>query len=124
MIEIEVAGAGAGKTHGLAKAIIKNLCNDSHKSIFALTYTNSAKTEIEKEIIEHFGGLPSLVKVETVHAFLLNEIIYPYSPFVLGEQYNTATTEKLTSNHRAKKYEIKKYEIELIAPLETRLGFF
>jgi superfamily I DNA/RNA helicase len=52
MIEIQIAGAGAGKTYGLAKALIAHTktCT-SHKKTYALTYTNSATTKIEQEII-------------------------------------------------------------------------
>lgn len=108
MIEISVAGAGAGKTHGLAKTIIKDLCNETHKKIFALTYTNAAKAEIEQEIVKHFGMLPSLVEVATVHTFLLNEIIYPFSPFVLGELYSTSSTVILNPDYKAREIKIYK----------------
>jgi len=91
MIEIQVAGAGAGKTFGMAKKIIERFDPKSHKDIVAITYTNAAAANIADELIKQFGFLPENIKVCTVHTFLLNEIIYPYSPAILGQIYNTST---------------------------------
>ncbi|TON14499.1 hypothetical protein CGH61_24930, partial [Vibrio parahaemolyticus] len=60
----------------------------SHKKTFALTYTNSATAKIEQEIIKQHGFIPSNLCIQTVHSFLLNEIIYPFSSFTLGDVYN------------------------------------
>lgn len=98
MIEVQIAGAGAGKTHGLAKMIIKHYDASSNKKIFAITYTNSAAKNISEAIIKQFGYLPEKIVVCTVHTFLLNEIIYPYSPFVLNEVYTTSSLCKTFSN--------------------------
>jgi hypothetical protein len=89
MIEIQIAGAGAGKTYGLAEALITHIkaCT-SHKKTFALTYTNSATTKIVQEIIKQHGFIPPNLCIQTVHSFLLNEIIYPFSSFTLGDVYN------------------------------------
>ncbi len=89
MIEVQIAGAGAGKTYGLAESLIDHIkaCT-SHKKTFALTYTNSATAKIEQEIIKQHGFIPSNLCVQTVHSFLLNEIIYPFSSFTLGDAYN------------------------------------
>lgn len=89
MIEVQIAGAGAGKTYGLAKTLIDHIkaCT-SHKKTFALTYTNSATAKIEQEIIKQHGFIPSNLCIQTVHSFLLNEIIYPFSSFTLGDVYN------------------------------------
>jgi len=89
MIEVQIAGAGAGKTYGLAKTLIEHIeaCT-SHKKTFALTYTNSATAKIEQEIIKQHGFIPSNLGIQTVHSFLLNEIIYPFSSFTLGDVYN------------------------------------
>ena len=89
MIEVQIAGAGAGKTYGLAKALTDHIkAYTSHKKTFALTYTNSATAKIEQEIIKQHGFIPSNLCVQTVHSFLLNEIIYPFSSFTLGDVYN------------------------------------
>ena len=94
MIEVQIAGAGAGKTHGLAEKIIINYDPALHKKIFAITYTNNAAKNIPEEIIKKLGYLPENVVVCTVHTFLLNEIIYPYSPFVLNEIHTTSFAVK------------------------------
>ncbi len=89
MIEVQIAGAGAGKTYGLAEALIEHIkaCT-SHKKTFALTYTNSATSKIEQEIIKQHGFIPPNLYIQTVHSFLLNEIVYPFSSFTLGDVYN------------------------------------
>ena len=116
MIEIQVAGAGAGKTYGLAEAIIGCVDKNSHKKIYALTYTNAAKEKIEHEIIKKLKAVPDQVEIETIHTFLLNEIIYPFSPFVLGEQYNTASNMHLSPNYKAT--QIKRLKAEKIMHVE------
>lgn len=98
MIEIQIAGAGAGKTHGMAAKIISHYDPESHKDVYAITYTNAAAKNISDAIIEQLGFLPENIKVCTVHTFLLNEIIYPYSPFVLGEVYTTSSRCRLYSS--------------------------
>lgn len=89
MIEIQIAGAGAGKTYGLAKTLIEHIkACVNHKKTFALTYTNSATAKIEQEVIKQHGFIPPNLCIQTVHSFLLNEIIYPFSSFTLGDVYN------------------------------------
>ncbi|MDK1287942.1 UvrD-helicase domain-containing protein [Pseudoalteromonas umbrosa] len=108
MIEVQIAGAGAGKTYGLAKTLIEHIeaCT-SHKKTFALTYTNSATAKIEQEIIKQHGFIPSNLCIQTVHSFLLNEIIYPFSSFTLGDVYNDASIMMLPSNARFKNWHLK-----------------
>ena len=98
MIEVQIAGAGAGKTYGLAEKIIAHYNPTSHKKIFAITYTNNAAKNISEAIIKQLGYLPENIVVCTVHTFLLNEIIYPYSPFVLNEVHTTSSRCKTFSN--------------------------
>lgn len=108
MIEVQIAGAGAGKTHGLAEKIIKHYDPMSYKKIFAITYTNNAATNISEAIIKLLGYLPETIVVCTVHTFLLNEIIYPYSPFVLNEVYTASSRCKKFSNFPPGKSEEQK----------------
>lgn len=105
MIEVQIAGAGAGKTYGLAATLIAHIeaCTN-HKKTFALTYTNSATAKIEQEIITQHGFIPSNLCIQTVHSFLLNEIIYPFSSFSLGDVYNDASIMMLPSNPRFKRH--------------------
>lgn len=98
MIEVQLAGAGAGKTHGLAEKIIARYDPTLHKKIFAITYTNNAAKKISETVVKQLGYLPENIVVCTVHTFLLNEIIYPYSPFVLNEVHTTSSRCKTFSN--------------------------
>lgn len=99
MLEIQIAGAGAGKTHELAQKIINHLntIND-HKVIFALTYTNTATEKIHSEVLKSLGYIPNNVVIETVHSFLLNEVIYPFSFYTLGDIYNSCSTITLSDD--------------------------
>ena len=108
MIDVQIAGAGAGKTHGLAEKIVKHYDDLSHKKIFAVTYTNSAAKNISEAIFKQLGYLPENIVVCTVHTFLLNEIIYPYSPFVLNEVHTTSSRCKTFSNFPPGKTDEKK----------------
>lgn len=103
MITIKVAGAGAGKTYELAEAIANRVQSreHSHKVIHAVTFTNAARDKIEQEVRRRFLGLPDGVQIQTVHAFLLNELIYPYSPFVHGTAYKSVTTVSLNPKYKA-----------------------
>ncbi|MCD9501982.1 hypothetical protein C9J19_05930 [Photobacterium phosphoreum] len=103
MIEVQIAGAGAGKTYGLAGSLIDHIktCS-SHKKTFALTYTNTATSKIEQEIIKQHGCIPPNLCIQTVHSFLLNEIIYPFSSFTLGDVYNDASIMILPNDARYK----------------------
>lgn len=106
MITVQIAGAGAGKTFGLASKIAKRLANsDQSKSVYALTYTNSARDKINKELKK--SGHDSKVKIDTVHSFLLNEIIFPYSSYVLGDKYNSVSLETLPSVQKYKNVRVK-----------------
>ena len=97
MIDVQVAGAGAGKTYGLAEIILTRLrkITGIQRKVFALTYTNTAKKEIELELIKQNGVIPSNLRVETVHSFLLNEIIFPFSAFVLDIPYKKSSITKV-----------------------------
>lgn len=109
MIEIQIAGAGAGKTYGLAKSLLDHIKNcTNHKKTFALTYTNSATTKIQQEIIKQCGFIPKNIYIQTVHSFLLNEIIYPFSSFTIGDVYNHASIMDLPNNIQLKNWHIKK----------------
>jgi superfamily I DNA/RNA helicase len=106
MIQIQIAGAGAGKTFGLAKLITERTeTQGSEKNIYALSFTNSAKEKIQQEMIGQLGFVPANVKIETVHSFLLNEIIFPFSSYVLGHPYRISSIVHLDDNYgyRARK---------------------
>lgn len=120
MIEVQIAGAGAGKTYGLAKTLIEHIvaCT-THKKTFALTYTNSATAKIEQEIIKQHGFIPSNLCIQTVHSFLLNEIIYPFSSFTLGDVYNDASIMILPSDFKLKNWHLKRLKEKNIIHAES-----
>lgn len=97
MITVQIAGAGAGKTFGLASKIAARISESpSTRSIYALTYTNAAKNKIKNELLKNSNCLH--VIVDTVHSFLLNEIVFPYASYVLGDKYNSVSLETLPAN--------------------------
>ncbi|HZG13378.1 MAG TPA: UvrD-helicase domain-containing protein [Kurthia gibsonii] len=101
MITVQIAGAGAGKTHGLASQIAAKLAEaETNKKIHALTYTNTARDKIKSALKMHTDG--ARVNVDTVHSFLLNEIIFPYAYYILGEKYKSISLEQLPENPRYK----------------------
>ena len=97
--QVQIAGAGAGKTYGLAELICNSKIEDG-KNIYAITYTNYAKKNIEDKIVEQKGYIPDNVKISTIHTFLLNEIIYPYSSYILNKKLNKATSVPLPSDKK------------------------
>ncbi|MEX2490014.1 MAG: UvrD-helicase domain-containing protein [Pseudomonadales bacterium] len=103
MIKIQVSGAGAGKTHCLAQSILDRLADraDSHKLIHALTFTNAARNKITDELLKNHGKIPEAVVVQTVHSYLLNELVFPFSPYVQGVSYTRASTTPLSDKYKA-----------------------
>lgn len=108
MITIQIAGAGAGKTYGLAESILEmhDALKGSHKKIYGVTFTNSARREIENALIKQAGEIPKNVVVCTIHTFLLDEIIYPYNSYVFGEYYVKSTTSKLPKKQAHRSWKV------------------
>lgn len=107
--QVQIAGAGAGKTYGLAELICNEQIKEG-KNIYAITYTNYAKRNIEEKVLEKKGYIPDNIKISTVHTFLLNEVIYPYSRFLLKKRLNTATSILLPDEPRRKNSIMSKLE--------------
>ncbi|MGG0332479.1 ATP-dependent helicase [Priestia megaterium] len=77
------AGPGSGKTTLLInrlKYIIKNRTN-SFSGVACITYTNAAKEEIIMRLQNEGVRLPSELFIGTIHSFLLDNLIKPYSHF-------------------------------------------
>lgn len=113
--KIQVAGAGAGKTYTMAQIIVdasKKVTD--HKMIYAITYTNAAKENIIKKVIDIEGRVLQNVIVETVHTFFLNKIIYPNSKIILGEKYMKAVSVPLSAVPRYKQFKIKQLKDRMI----------
>lgn len=106
---IQVAGAGAGKTYGLADRIIKRdeVVKD-HKVIFAITYTNAAKKNITEQLCKQMGVVPNHIRIMTVHSFLLEKIIFPYSNIVLKQSYKKAISIPLSDIPQFKAAKLKR----------------
>ncbi|MEK3901005.1 ATP-dependent helicase [Paenibacillus sp. FSL R7-0179] len=84
---IVAAGPGSGKTKLLIKRLIY-LCENSCKSnsnIACITYTNAAKNEILDRLKNEIGfSLPQGTFIGTIHSFLNEYLIAPYS-YLLSE---------------------------------------
>ena len=108
MIEIQIAGAGAGKTYSLAQRIVEKIKSGIVEGkVYALTFTNTAKDKIHQEVMKQNGSVPENVIIETVHSFFLNEIIFPFSSYTIGEVYSKASIQYLGSNIKYKQKKIK-----------------
>ena len=82
---------------------------DNDKIIYAISFTNYAKRNIEQRVAELNNGLmPSDICIETVHSFLLNEIIYPFSQYYFGKAFSKATSMKLPIEIKLQKYQLKR----------------
>ena len=89
--KIQIAGAGAGKTHDLSEIVLNQEIQEN-KNIYVITYTNFARKNIEDSIKKQKGYIPNNIKISTIHIFLLNEVIYPYSKYILKRKYTKAVS--------------------------------
>ncbi|MGE7023354.1 UvrD-helicase domain-containing protein [Solibacillus cecembensis] len=91
-MKIIVAGAGAGKTTSMATEVIERYrqLTDS-KIIYVITYTNAAKDHIKNKLTEELGAIPSNIKVETSHAFLLHELIIPFHRLLYETHFSSVS---------------------------------
>lgn len=75
-MEINIAGAGAGKTTKMSdKIILLRNQIDENKKIFCVAFTNSAVDCIRRKLCEHYVQIPENIIVSTIHSFLYREII-------------------------------------------------
>ncbi|WP_040327633.1 UvrD-helicase domain-containing protein [Clostridium ihumii] len=91
------AGPGAGKTRFLVNHINNVMKNSerlySSRKVACITYTNTAV----ETILERLGEGASLkTEVSTIHSFLYNNIVKPYSSFI-PEEYEVSS-EKLNGH--------------------------
>lgn len=99
MKELHIECAGAGKTYGIAQRMICMLRQcPKGKRIFAITYTNYAVSQIRLEIMNQLHYLPDEISIDTVHGFMLEQIVYPFSKFVKSTPIQSCSIEVLSSN--------------------------
>lgn len=114
-MNIIVAGAGAGKTTSMSEVVISRLKEVTNgKRIYVISYTNSARDRIKEKIIENVGSIPKEIKVETIHSFLLREVIYPFNHLIYGDFFKSASQMSLSTNNRfkaSKKKELRENNI-------------
>lgn len=116
MKETHIECAGAGKTYGIAEKVVEMLgqCPKGMK-IYAITYTNYAVSQIKGEILKQIHYIPDEVVINTVHGFLLEHIIYPFSPYVKNTPIQSCSIEKLNDNIKWKNLRKKQLkDIEII----------
>lgn len=117
---ITVAGAGAGKTSGLAEKIISDMNElPKEKMIYCIAFTNNATDSIRTKLLEHYGEMPNNIKVATIHSFLYEEIIHPYYFALFGIQYKGISAVELDSKPAYRKNQIKVIEGKEFLHIET-----
>ena len=78
--KVMLAVAGAGKTYHICHSINPNERN------LILAYTHENIYNIQKELCDAYGNVPSLTTVMTFDAFVYQNIILPYEPSI-GEYF-------------------------------------
>lgn len=117
---ITVAGAGAGKTSGLAEKIISDRNElPKEKMIYCIAFTNNATDSIRTKLLEHYGEMPDNIKVATIHSFLYEEIIHPYYFALFGIQYKGISAVELDSKPAYRNNQIKVLEGKEFLHIET-----
>lgn len=119
-MKILVAGAGAGKTHSMAEKVLKRYHEiDNKKIIYVVTYTNAAKDQIRDMIKKGNGGtIPKNIMVETIHSFLLQEVIFPFHHLIYEEKLTNVSTILLPANHAFKNSKLKELKSNNIIHVE------
>ena len=124
MKKISIECAGSGKTYGIAIKIKE--CYETcpkHKKIYAITFTNNAVENISKEIIKQIGFLPGNVVLQTIHTFILERVIYPFSKFILNENIVTCSIDKMPEDYAFKNYYKKQMLKEGILHSEFAMNY-
>lgn len=110
-MQITVAGAGAGKTSGLAEKIISDRkVIPNYKMIYCIAFTNNAVDSIKGKLLKHYGELPHNIKVATIHSFLYEEVVHPYYFTLFGIHYKGLSVVELDTNPVYRNNKIKALE--------------
>ncbi|MCR4697069.1 MAG: AAA family ATPase [Lachnospiraceae bacterium] len=119
-MQITVAGAGAGKTSGLAEKIISDRNEmPQEKIIYCIAFTNNAADSIRDRLLKHYGEIPHSIKVATIHSFLYEEIIHPYYFALFGIQYKGISVIELDAKPAYRNNKIKELENKELLHIET-----
>lgn len=98
MVNIKVAGAGAGKTTNMSDSIIESYNNSlPHRNIYCIAFTNNASDNIKEKIKLKLGCIPNRIKISTIHSFLYQEIIKPYYFLLFNKDYKKVSSIELPS---------------------------
>lgn len=118
-MRVVVAGAGAGKTSSMAEEVLTRYGElEKGKIIYVITYTNAARDHIRNKITEQHGSIPTQIKVETSHVFLLQEIIFPFHHLLYGQLYSKVSVINLPYNHIYKAKKLKELREQNIIHVE------
>ena len=110
-MEINIAGAGAGKTTKMSdKIILLRNQIDEDKKIFCVAFTNSAVDCIRRKLCEHYVQIPQNIIVSTIHSFLYREIIKPYYHLLYGKKYEKISIAELPQDAKYKNAKIKRLD--------------
>lgn len=117
---INVAGAGAGKTTGLAKEIIeKHEQNSSNKKIFCVAFTNNAVKSIKDKLLSHYDVIPENIIVCTIHSFLFQEFVSPYYYVIYNKHYASISTIELPDKPEFKNYKLAELDRRNVLHIEA-----
>lgn len=108
-MEINVAGAGAGKTTKMADLIL-NYDIPKGKIIFCIAFTNAAVENIEKRIMSKKGHVPDNIKISTIHSFLYQELIRPFYYLLFNKHYERISAINLPTTPQFKNKRLKELE--------------
>ena len=116
-MQINIAGAGAGKTSKMAD-LLSHIEIPEGKVVFCIAFTNSAVENIEKKYIRKYGKIPDNIKISTIHSFLYQELIHPYYYLVFGKHYQKLSTIPLPNNPAFKNIKITELESQDILHID------
>ena len=112
-MEVNVAGAGAGKTTKMAK-LITRLEIPEGKVVFCIAFTNAAATNITEKVKEKLGVVPDNIKISTIHSFLYQELVHPYYFALYKKHYEQLSVIDLPSEQGYRRAKLSDLEAENI----------
>lgn len=111
-LNINIAGAGAGKTTRIADEIIKYYENcDKHRIVYCVAYTNNAAECIRSRIFSYYDEMPERIHVSTIHSFLYQELIRPYYYLLFRTHFEKISAHDISKiDTKYKKAEFRRLE--------------